>query len=395
MTERVVSSAMASAPRLLRLTRQLIDSDGAYLARRAGGSVDVICADGRVPDRGALSALLGEAPSASPSTSELALDGNHDALAHVSMRGNPTIRLGVVGRAPRQWTASELVALADLASVAVPLELPESDLHRTAMRHLPQAAVMMFDRELRYVLADGEALFAAVGLSREELLGTRVGWNAPDPSMIQAACSAALGGEVRSFRVERTGRWYSVTVSPVADGAGRVTHGMLVAFADSREAYGRDALTNLLDRRAFFDLVASRAGPGLLVFADLDGLKSINDTLGHAAGDRAIRAAADAVRRATRAGDLVARIGGDELVAFVAGETDPAALARRIRAAVRRTQVDGRALEISVGVVDFGAGSDLGASLERADREMYRDKAGKRLVLSRGAVRRRVHRSRR
>jgi diguanylate cyclase (GGDEF)-like protein len=91
----------------------------------------------------------------------------------------------------------------------------------------------------------------------------------------------------------------------------------------------RDELTGLLNRRGFFmsaeplARVAERAGRSfVLFFADLDGLKEINDTHGHAAGDETIRDAAWILSHTFRAADIVARIGGDEF-AILAPDAKP------------------------------------------------------------------------
>lgn len=85
----------------------------------------------------------------------------------------------------------------------------------------------------------------------------------------------------------------------------------------------RDELTGLFNRRGFFELAQARLAtsrvtgkPVTLLFADLDGLKQVNDTHGHEEGDAAIRAAADVLRVTFRQDDIVSRIGGDEFVAL-------------------------------------------------------------------------------
>ena len=89
----------------------------------------------------------------------------------------------------------------------------------------------------------------------------------------------------------------------------------------------RDHLTGLLNSRGF-DLALARraASPGgfTLVFGDMDSLKQINDTFGHAGGDRAIKSAANLLAGSLRTGDdVVARVGGDEFAALVSTTSAP------------------------------------------------------------------------
>ena len=86
-----------------------------------------------------------------------------------------------------------------------------------------------------------------------------------------------------------------------------------------------DDLTNLFNRRGFFTLaeqqlqIASRTGREMvLLFVDLDKLKSINDALGHAEGDQALRETATILKNSFRESDIIARIGGDEFVVLAA-----------------------------------------------------------------------------
>ncbi len=114
-----------------------------------------------------------------------------------------------------------------------------------------------------------------------------------------------------------------------------------------------------------------------IVSADLNGLKAINDRDGHAAGDRAIQAAADLLRRTARSTDHVARVGGDEFLILMP-ETDEAGAKRfvnRVRIAALQTLCDGACLSISIGSATAAADETLADTVRRADAAMYDSKA--------------------
>jgi len=123
-------------------------------------------------------------------------------------------------------------------------------------------------------------------------------------------------------------------------------------------------------------------GPGAVLYCDLDDFKTVNDTLGHAVGDAVLQEVAERIQRATRAGDLVARVGGDELVIVCPGlaDADAASLAARIRQAIDEpVVVDGIGVTIglSIGVAVAADGID-DTTVEQADADLYRDKHRRR-----------------
>jgi diguanylate cyclase (GGDEF)-like protein len=135
-----------------------------------------------------------------------------------------------------------------------------------------------------------------------------------------------------------------------------------------------DPLTALLNRRGWDQLVqkeetrAQRYGRAATLFViDLDGFKEVNDRVGHAAGDKILRAAAAALSRATRANDLVARLGGDEfgVLAVESDEETGAKLYRRLAEALENGGVSA-----SIGMAQMGELSAAEA-LRAADRAMY------------------------
>ncbi len=153
----------------------------------------------------------------------------------------------------------------------------------------------------------------------------------------------------------------------------------------------RDELTGLYNRRGFLLFgeermrLAQRNQSGLwLVCTDLDYLKRINDTYGHAEGDKTLVRAARILKEALRESDIVARIGGDEFAALVQ-ESDPAGIGgilERINAGVRQDAEQGpkgREVSLSVGAA-YGRPGDpatLDDFLNRADQELYRAKSAR------------------
>lgn len=158
--------------------------------------------------------------------------------------------------------------------------------------------------------------------------------------------------------------------------------------AELRAESRRDPLTGVLNRAAFegeLNSAIARARRDQRSFAiaygDLDGFKPINDDLGHQVGDEVLRHVADRLQAGSRAGDVVARIGGDEFVLLLhppAGELDVDTAVARARAAVTKPmEVDGRRLQvgISLGAATWPADGDTPQTLIRAaDLRMYEAK---------------------
>ena len=150
-------------------------------------------------------------------------------------------------------------------------------------------------------------------------------------------------------------------------------------FEQMRFLADHDPLTNLLNRRSFvqrLDAEVARSRrytrPLALVVFDLDELKTVNDTQGHAAGDEALKRVADALRATIRSGDNAFRIGGDEFAVILpeAEEHDARAAAQRI--------ADELQLAASFGVAVCSADCEAGTLLREADDAMYRMKRRRR-----------------
>lgn len=148
-----------------------------------------------------------------------------------------------------------------------------------------------------------------------------------------------------------------------------------------RDMANTDYLTGLKNRNAFEVDVANwerREGRacGGIVSADLDGLKGMNDTRGHAAGDELIKRAAAVLAEACADAGAVYRVGGDEFAAcyFDLDEERAAAVAERIRASCARHRAEGWPLSMSVGWALRLPGERVEDLLLRADRRMYEEK---------------------
>lgn len=151
-----------------------------------------------------------------------------------------------------------------------------------------------------------------------------------------------------------------------------------------------DDLTNLLNRRGFLSLaqqqikIAQRAEwESVLFFADLDGLKEINDTHGHPEGDRALRAVANILRNTFRTSDLIGRLGGDEFIvlAINASEGGIETITTRLEENVQRYNENnhGYRLSMSYGIAKFDARSNytLEELIALADEDLYEYKRSK------------------
>lgn len=165
----------------------------------------------------------------------------------------------------------------------------------------------------------------------------------------------------------------------------------LIAARDKLEVLARiDPLTEALNRHAFYSLVdgdqeARELGAsGCVVVLDIDNLKPINDSLGHAAGDAAIREVARAVRSVIRADDLLFRWGGDEFLILCFNISEAAACKRitEMDASLAFTTLPGASepvrLIVSYGLAAFSGARGIEPAIDQADEAMYASKQARK-----------------
>ncbi|MEU2436194.1 putative bifunctional diguanylate cyclase/phosphodiesterase [Streptomyces rubradiris] len=334
-------------------------------------------------------------------------DGPQDELRLRSSRLQHAMAAGYA-QALRERTRAEQEAIAQAALRAqgvVAQALHASEARFRAV--FEGAAIGIGIADLRgNVLQVNEALLRMFGLSEQTLRGRRVqDWAHPeDAPHLRRLYEELVRGEREHYHVEKafnrpdgTALWTNLTVSLLRDADGSPQY-QLALMEDTTERRllnlrlryeaTHDALTGLPNRTLFFERLekALNAGEGQrfgLCYLDLDGFKTINDSLGHAAGDRLLVEVADRLQScATAPGEMVARLGGDEFVALTTGpgtERGVDELAERImNALVTPISIDGRDLLVrgSLGIVEGPAGERTAAEVLRsADITMYRAKS--------------------
>ncbi len=170
--------------------------------------------------------------------------------------------------------------------------------------------------------------------------------------------------------------------------------------AELRNLALADELTGLYNRRGFMALadrqlkLGHRSNRGMLLFfVDVDGLKHINDSFGHAEGDRALKRAAEALERTFRDSDVIARLGGDEFAVLAIDASGQSETTIRTRLCEYLQSISAQesrySICLSLGVARFDPRSNtpIGELMVRADHAMYEDKrsrSGAGVILATG-----------
>ena len=301
-----------------------------------------------------------------------------------------------------------------------PIDEPHPDLHRAAVDALGEGVVIT-DRD-GAVLTINAAAEEMIGIAADDTLGQPM--STPESTSVVTETGEPVSDESwPAHEVLRTGNPVAGTVLGFAQGEDPVrwnlvssrplrspnTTGLLgtvtsivditarKSLADAADHRSRhDPLTGLANRAELIRTVSSfgsrtqRSGSQVAIaFCDIDNFKAVNDRFGHAAGDELLVVIAGRMAASVRAGDLVARVGGDELAVVldgVDGLEDAISVANQIRAAVSapvtlRSGVVTPTLSIGVSMACPGQGP--AETLHRADLAMYAAKrSGRDAVMS-------------
>lgn len=189
---------------------------------------------------------------------------------------------------------------------------------------------------------------------------------------------------------------FAMSILGVAMGLGLLLVGcadIIYALVAERDS---DPLTGLLNRRGLQAcapklLATVKREPVSVVACDLDNFKAINDRFGHASGDAVLAAFAGVIRAKVRAGDVAARVGGEEFVVVLKGSAvgDAYGLTERLRREIASARIEGLpddfAVTASFGIAELHVGEDLWDAAERADKILYAAKrAGRNRTFAEG-----------
>jgi diguanylate cyclase (GGDEF)-like protein len=270
--------------------------------------------------------------------------------------------------------------------------------YRALIRSVPETILAVFDTDLRLAFADGSAIDEdAPGLLPGSPLSDLVPpeqWRHILPRVEQALAGEAVTLEFRDTPSRRT---WSVELAPYRAEGDELQGIVWVArdvsarrAAEEQLAHRalHDPLTGLANRQLFMDRLeqalarlSRRESYVAAIFIDLDRLKAINDSLGHAGGDAVLTEVARRIKHVLRPADTLARFGGDEFVALceeVATPSEAERIARRLGAVLARPlTVDGQEVVVtaSMGIrLTNEPRTDPVALVREADAAMYRAK---------------------
>ncbi|HXH38059.1 MAG TPA: diguanylate cyclase, partial [Thermoanaerobaculia bacterium] len=302
-----------------------------------------------------------------------------------------------IGRAVEGMANVRVWSFRDVtARFAAEAALRESELRYRLLFEQNAAGVCV--SEVAGPILDCNLTFSAMlGYARYELIGRRASELYVRPAeraeilSLLRDSTTLTSVEVELRKKDRGSMWALMNLTAVGD---RI-HTTVVDISDRKRAEEQiefhayhDVLTHLPNRKLFTDRLthslsrARRSSKSLAVmFVDLDHFKTINDTLGHEAGDELLLEMASRLRANVREDDTVARLGGDEFTIILAELRQPedavSVAEKLIRAVVQPLSIAGTTIEVSasIGIALFpDDGSDAESLLRNADSAMYRAK---------------------
>ncbi|GAA4591199.1 diguanylate cyclase (GGDEF)-like protein/PAS domain S-box-containing protein [Actinoplanes octamycinicus] len=226
----------------------------------------------------------------------------------------------------------------------------------------------------------GQSVFGMVHPDDQPAMRERLEALLSDPAaVLRLQCRVrAASGHYRWFDFTASNQMANPALNGVVINARDISENRAFQERLAHEAQ-HDPLTGLPNRRRMQDALSSslRRDPVAVLFVDLDGFKPVNDVHGHEAGDELLRQVAERLSGCIRAGDVLARVGGDEFVVLMPGvlsADDVAATANRVRTVVEMPfRIAGQQICIgaSVGVHMAGPAEDPDSALRAADHAMY------------------------
>ena len=302
-------------------------------------------------------------------------------------------RMSTTNRELREQAVKEELLIAELRS--------EARLRSLAQNSADVNVILGPDGVIEYESAAVEQVlgFAAVGRVGQSVLALahpdERDWVAEALAEVARVPGAQRSVEFRTRHADGSWRTIEAVAKNMLDDA--AIGGIVMNYRDTttrknlenelRHQAFHDTLTGLANRALFTDRLdhaLSRRGRSrrrlMVAFIDLDDFKTVNDSLGHAAGDQLLVAVAQRLRIATRAADTIARMGGDEFAVLVEDGSDeaPVRVAERLLATLRAPfELDGKELYVraSGGVAVATKGQAADELLRNADIAMYRAKS--------------------
>ena len=317
---------------------------------------------------------------------------------------------------PRTWSTGDIQLLKNTAGIVASLlnrrnaeqqSRRSQEIFRTIADNLEEL-VYITDLETYELKFISKSLARSLGRSSEDVLGLpcwlvlHSGQEGPCPFCPLPSLLAREKGDTSSCIWElhnsTTGKWYMVKNNIIDWIDGKPVHLGTLVDISYRKQYeeqlkrfaATDAMTDAFNRKWGYGKLSelfaapeeTRRGQ-TLCFLDMDGLKRVNDTLGHAVGDEMIMNTIQTVLSCIRKDDFIIRWGGDEFVVFLNCSLDNAekVLGKIMFAFEHFNSTGGKAyrLSVSAGLVSFGEpAASLDELVDEADRRMYMNKIAKR-----------------